>query len=198
MIFIRTLILMTLAALLVACGGSSTTTLPTAASPIINAAGGLGDPSGPAGQQFTVDISGQLALRLADPAFTGKFIQLEASGLPAHQLVFEDPEAKVTVLIVFLGTPPPAAGTYPIGIGAEENSLYALVIDRRGEAQGSYTTIDQAGTITLTQDGTNYGGTFEFKASGGVQNPDPNSFLTATPFLLDITVKGTFTGLPLQ
>jgi hypothetical protein len=198
MTIIRILFLIVIAGLLVACGGGGTTTLPTLASPIINAAGGLGDPAGPAGQQFTVDITGQLALRLADLTFAVRFVQVDTAGLPAHQLVFEDPEAKVTVLVVFLGTTPPAAGTYPITLGAEENGVYALVIDRRGELQGSYTTIDGAGTITLTQDGANYGGSFEFKASGGMQDADPSSFLTATPVMLDLTVKGTFAGVPLQ
>jgi hypothetical protein len=112
--------------------------------------------------------------------------------------VFEDPEAKVTVMVVFLGTTPPAAGEYAITVGSLENSVYGLVIDRRGETQGAYTTIDGAGTITLTQEGANYGGSFEFKAGGGIQSPDPNSFLTATPVMLDITVKGTFAGIALQ
>jgi hypothetical protein len=180
---------------LAGCGGAS----PAGeTSPVVNATSGLGDPNGPAGQQFTVDISGPLALRLADPAFAARFVQVESAGLPAHQLAFEDPEAKVTVMLVFLGTATPAAGTYPITGGAEENAVYGLVVDRRGDLPGSYTTQLEAGTITLTQEGATYGGSFEFKASGGMQDADPNSFLTATPVFLDIAVKGTFAGVVLE
>jgi hypothetical protein len=181
--------------LLAACGGSPA---PTESSPIVSAAGGLGDPAGPAGQQFTIDVSGQLALRLADPAFAARFVQLESAGVPTHQLTFEDLESKISLIVIFLGTTPPAAGTYPITIGAEDNSVYGLLIDRRGEAQGAFTTQDGAGSITLTVDGANYSGSFEFKATGSLQNPDPNAFLTATPTLLDLTVNGTFTNVTLQ
>jgi hypothetical protein len=173
MIRLRILAAVVLVGLLAACGG-----------------GGSGGGAAQGGETFSIDITGDLTLTLSPGDYSANFTKDDtAAPLVAHVLWFGSSQQGRAFTIIFYGAQPPAAGTFQLsdGLNTDDGAVSALLVDNSGESIQTF--IPGSGTVTLTQAGPTYSGSFELTLKGGAFGAGPGAAEQA------ITVKGTFSGV---
>lgn len=173
MIRLRILAALVLVGLLAACGG-----------------GGSGGGAAQGGKTFSIDITGDLTLTLSPGDYSANFTKDDtAAPLVAHVLWFGSSQQGRAFTIIFYGEQPPAAGTFQLsdGLNTDAGAVSALLVDNAGESIQTF--IPGSGTVTLTQAGPTYSGSFEVMLKGGAFGAGPGAAEQT------ITVKGAFSGI---